>query len=111
LPNVFTPNEIDGYNDSFRAYNGISSAEGNTPIPCLYFIKAVHFSVFNRWGEKVYASSTLDGLPQSIEWDGKSSNGKDLESGIYFYKAEVNFDVLDPAKKSKTIKGWVHLVR
>jgi hypothetical protein len=34
-----------------------------------------------------------------------------LASGIYFYKADVTFDVVDPKKRVQTIKGWVHLVR
>ena len=111
LPNVFTPSMLDGYNDTFRAYNGIPGQEETITNPCLYFIKSVHFSVVNRWGEVVFASSTQNGLPQTIEWNGKTSDGRQLESGIYFYKADVGFDVLDPTKKFKTIKGWVHLVR
>ena len=44
-----------------------------------------------------------------INWDGKAENGEPVSSGVYFYNAEVTFDVLDPRQKVRNIKGWVHV--
>jgi gliding motility-associated-like protein len=67
VPNVFTPNG-DGSNDVF-------------------FLKVANVSeinaiIFDRWGNKVYESNSSTG---NIEWDGKSSAGKELPAGTYFY--------------------------
>lgn len=121
LPNVFTPNN-DGCNDLFSAYSdrepGGEEAPGCELSPdakgkCARFVKAVNFKVYNRWGQEVYAyysSNNADNSSIYIDWDGKSSHGSQLSSGVYYYIAEVTFDVL-LADNTKTIKGWVHLVR
>ncbi|MDP1802875.1 MAG: gliding motility-associated C-terminal domain-containing protein [Bacteroidota bacterium] len=67
VPNVFTPNG-DGSNDVF-------------------FLKVANVAeinaiIFDRWGNKVYESTSTTG---NIEWDGKSSAGKELPAGTYFY--------------------------
>ncbi|MBL7913370.1 MAG: gliding motility-associated C-terminal domain-containing protein [Bacteroidia bacterium] len=67
VPNVFTPNG-DGSNDVF-------------------FLKVANVAeinaiIFDRWGNKVYESNSTTG---NIEWDGKSSAGKELPAGTYFY--------------------------
>jgi len=114
LPNIFTPGLKDGCNDTFRAYNGVTISDpcvGNTGIPCLPFINSVDFKVYNRWGKEVFSSSTQEGLPPTIEWKGVGNNGNELESGIYYYWAEVEFSVIDETRKGKTLKGWVNLVR
>jgi hypothetical protein len=46
-----------------------------------------------------------------IDWNGRDNRGVDLSSGIYYYHAIVQFDVIDPAKKTQNFKGWVHLLR
>jgi hypothetical protein len=113
LPNVFTPGSLDGCNDVFRAYNGIINENENchSSPPCLHFINAVSFNVYDRWGKEVFSSSTTTGMPTSIDWRGIKSDGSLLESGVYYYSAEVDFNTLDLSKKYKTIKGWVHLLR
>ena len=68
VPNAFSPND-DGYNDFFQVYgNGI-------------ILDGYDFKVFNRWGNMVYNSTSVDD-----QWDGTYlSNGTFLQSGIYPY--------------------------
>lgn len=61
VPNVFTPNG-DGVNDYFE-------------IKKLEYFVSNEFIVFNRWGKKVYESSTYNN-----DWDGGG-----LSDGTYFY--------------------------
>jgi len=114
LPNVFTPDE-NGYNDLFSAYfkpvQGDETIKYNNVNRCPRFVDRVNISVFNRWGKEVYTYSSDDGGSIYINWDGKNKNGVDLEVGVYYYVADVKFKVIDPAKRDKKIKGWVHLVR
>lgn len=131
LPSVFTPNR-DGCNDLFRAYNNELPGEGensgdescNPSISlenqkkCARFVQKVIFRVFNRWGREVYSYTGISGAgndsalnPILINWDGKSSDGIELSTGIYYYVADVTFDSIYPENQNKTIKGWVHLIR
>ncbi|RDC64853.1 T9SS type B sorting domain-containing protein [Adhaeribacter pallidiroseus] len=95
LPNIFTPNG-DGKNDVFKPDDKRPS-----------FIKATRFTVFNRWGAKLYESSAD---PQ-INWSGVDKGGSRVPDGIYYYQAEVEFFTLDPQNARKTYKGWVEIVR
>lgn len=69
MPNVFTPNE-DGINDELRPYN-------------LAGIAQWRLSVWDRWGQLVYAGSWGKG------WDGKLSTGTPAPEGVYFYILEL----------------------
>jgi hypothetical protein len=126
LPNVFTPNG-DGCNDLYRAYNNIYDNGGETGnsdcvIPdehlrkCARFVERVVFHVFNRWGREVYTytgNANDDNFNSDIliNWDGRSNDGKDLSTGVYYYVAEVSFLAIRPENKHKTLKGWIHLLR
>lgn len=106
LPNVFTPGTGDGINEKFLAFgpeNGITK--------CSRFVKQVDLTVYNRWGEQVYSISTTELNNNNMLWDGSFDSGKEAESGVYFYRASVIFDVRDPSKQNKLFKGWVHLIR
>jgi len=94
LPNIFTPN-ADGKNDTFK------------PDPRSQFIRSIKFTVFNRWGEKVYEGNED---PQ-INWRGVNNAGKAVPDGIYYYLAEVEFLTSNPQNAKKTYKGWVEIVR
>jgi gliding motility-associated-like protein len=72
LPNVFSPNS-DGTNDYFWPRQLLS--EG---------ITAFHMTIFNRWGQKIWETSRIDGRG----WDGKF-NGVDQPTGVYIYFVEA----------------------
>jgi gliding motility-associated-like protein len=86
VPNIFSPNG-DGENDQLcvRGY-GITSLE---------------FVVYNRWGNKVFETTTLDTC-----WDGKYQ-GTFAEAGVYAYVIKIVYK-----DKSRIEKhGTVTLVR
>ncbi|HSI89541.1 MAG TPA: gliding motility-associated C-terminal domain-containing protein [Adhaeribacter sp.] len=93
LPNIITPNG-DGYNDTFRPRQSA-------------FIKSVKFSVFNRWGVRVFEKTT----GPTIDWAGENNGGGQVSDGVYYYLAEVEFAGTDPANSKRTFKGWVEVVR
>ena len=94
LPNVITPNG-DGRNDLFR------------PIGCPRFVRSVLFRVRNRWGQLVY-ESTDDVL---LNWRGVRNDGSELPAGTYYYEAIVTFNRLSRTDETRTITGWVQIIR
>ncbi|MEO7989527.1 MAG: gliding motility-associated C-terminal domain-containing protein [Chryseolinea sp.] len=121
LPNVFTPNG-DNINDEFSAYNAReyqNCGEVNCiPIEvaekCARFVISVKARIYNRWGKEVYSyeGQISDEVKNIyIDWNGLDSNGRELAPAVYYYIAEVTFDTVDPAKKVKTFKGWIHMIR
>ncbi|HZB13250.1 MAG TPA: gliding motility-associated C-terminal domain-containing protein [Chryseolinea sp.] len=105
LPNVFTPSP-DGLNDQFIAFGSETG-----PVHCARFVLQVDLKVYNRWGMEVYSINDVIPEDNYIFWNGSTNSGKELEAGVYFYSAEVTFDVRDPAQQHKVINGWVHLIR
>lgn len=71
IPNVFSPNN-DGQNDIFYPF-----------VKCA---KQINFSVYNRWGEKLFETNTIN-----HGWDG-FAKGKEADSGIYIYNLVVLLD-------------------
>jgi len=74
IPNAFTPNG-DGVNDYF--------------FPRQYLAKGLttfHMSIFNRWGQEIFATSNTDG----IGWDGRFNNTPQPE-GVYIYVIDAEF--------------------
>ncbi len=126
LPNVFTPNG-DDCNDKFSAYstrfigeNGASDCQKKSlstdqlillQMKCARFVQKVTVTIFNRWGGEVYSYQSGGERSIYVDWDGRDNGGKDLSTGVYYYEAQVVFDVVDPAKQNRTIKGWVQLIR
>ncbi len=95
IPNVFSPNQ-DGINQEFS-------------IPRLdtRFYNQSEFTVFNRWGKKVYHNGQY-GL-NNLWWDGKdSTNGNDLEEGVYFYTLNLHNHVTG---KNEKYSGTINLFR
>jgi gliding motility-associated-like protein len=64
VPNAFSPNN-----------------EGKNELECVYgnCIKSMEFSVYDRWGEKVFTSTDA-----KVCWDG-TYNGKKLNTGVFVY--------------------------
>ncbi|NJN27534.1 MAG: gliding motility-associated C-terminal domain-containing protein [Cyclobacteriaceae bacterium] len=65
VPSAFSPND-DGLNDSFGAVG-----EG---------IEKYNLIIYNRWGQEVFHSSSID-----KKWDGRI-NGKKVPAGEYSYQ-------------------------
>jgi hypothetical protein len=113
LPNVFSPNG-DGCNDLFSAYGATQIVEKCEAVElqrCARFVGNVKLKVLNRWGRQVYTFNSADGNTIYVNWDGRDDNGNLLDPGVYYYVADVIFDVRDPELKSKRMKGWVQLIR
>ncbi len=89
VPDAFSPNG-DGVND-WLVITNIDSYPNNT------------FTVFNRWGNKVYEAS-----PYRNQWDGTSQfgsvYGETLPEGTYYY-------VLDLGNGSDAFTGFIYLRR
>jgi hypothetical protein len=112
LPNVFTPNK-DGCNDVFSAYSppgDLSSCGFSGKVRCPRAVKHVDFKVFNRWGRLLYEYTSDAQKSVTIDWNGRDSDGKLLEAGVYYYIADVEFDVLDAALAHKRLKGSFRIV-
>ena len=88
MPNAFTPNN-DGKNDVFR-------------IPLSYPVKLNSFSIYNRWGNKVFTTSDV-----SQGWDG-SWNHQLQPSGTYVWEIDY-FDII--SGKTAHNSGTVVLIR
>ncbi|WP_254047679.1 gliding motility-associated C-terminal domain-containing protein [Prevotella sp. P5-92] len=80
MPNAFSPNG-DGVNDIYKAKENHKS------------IVEFHAYIFNRWGQKIYDWTDING-----GWDG-TWNGKDVKDGTYYVlvKAKgadgINYDI------------------
>jgi gliding motility-associated-like protein len=92
IPNAFTPNG-DGKNDEFRIL-----FKGDMFI--------VIFSIYNRYGERVYSISNTN--DQTLGWDGKFK-GVDAELGTYYYYAKIICG--NKANHVVELKGDITLVR
>lgn len=83
--NAISPGVSSDQNDYMRI-NGLPSENKVT--------------IFNRWGDQVFEVSGYNN--NTKRFDGKNDNGKDLPSGTYFYKIEVN---------GETLTGYLSLKR
>ncbi len=115
LPNVFSPNG-DGCNDLFTAYNSdaLTTSGDCQPVEmqrCARFVKSVRIKIMSRWGRELYSFYADEGNARYVNWDGRDRNGDLLESGVYYYVADVRFDVHNEDQKARRLKGWVHLLR
>lgn len=122
LPNVFTPGD-DGCNPKFSAFSDRVKIDesGNGPCGpvnleelrarCARFVLAVNLKVYNRWGKEVYTYESGGERTIYIDWDGRDTQGAELAAGVYYYVAEVTYDVVDLSQSTQYLKGWVQIVR
>ncbi len=111
LPNAFSPNG-DDINDRFTPLFVKEGSIGDfDDSSCPRFILGVNFMVYDPAGQEVFSFTSEQENSIFINWDGKNKGGVDLPAGVYYYVAEVNFDVLDPSNRFKIIKGWVQLLK
>lgn len=87
FPNAFTPNG-DGVNDIF--------------CPSFRSLKSYELTIYNRWGRRVFTSSS-----PTAGWDGKE-NGREAAAGTYYFVARA-----DGYERGVTLRrrGSVTLVR
>ena len=74
IPNVFSPNS-DGVNDYFFPRQMLTKG-----------LTKFSMAIYNRWGETVFQSSSLDGRG----WDG-NFNGVQQPEGVYVYVIDATF--------------------
>ena len=69
----------------------------------------ISFTVFNRWGNKVFEDPNYQDRNNEVEgWDGTGSNGNTLAEGVYYYILELN----DPASGTRdSRKGNLTILR
>ena len=99
IPNAFTPNH-DGDNDYYQL------AGQNDPC---YDVMEV--SIYNRWGQLVFASSD-----PNFEWDGTNEKGKDCDNGAYLVIMNGTFGSTydtNGVRQPNPVKDefWIHLMR
>jgi gliding motility-associated-like protein len=93
LPNIFTPNE-DGINDRFEFFIPSSVSE------------ITSFSIFNRWGNRVFNEQNIAPSAFYSGWDGRI-NDQVVGSGVYTYVMKTSF--IDGEEKIQT--GTVTVIR
>ncbi len=86
IPNSFSPNG-DGKNDEWRIV-------GTT-------IKKIQMFIFNRWGQQIYNSNSLQ-----FGWDGKLG-GDPQPIGTYAFYTHIEFN----DGEEKDLNGYIHLIR
>lgn len=75
------------------AYTGISpNGDG---LNDYFFIQNIQFleptnyvTIYNRWGDKVFEMENYNPDIPEKRFEGKQNNGKELPSGVYFYKVD-----------------------
>lgn len=93
IPNIFSPNG-DGINDYFTLY-------GNSSV-----IKILHFTVYNRWGEKIFEAEDINPNEDKLGWDGYYK-GKIDPISVYTY----HIFIIDYFNAKHEFSGTIQLVR
>ena len=93
VPTAFTPNG-DGHNDRLLVHGRPGT-------------RVVNFSIYDRWGDFVYAEGDFPVNDAERGWDGRDHGGKEQDSGVYIFKAEIEYE--DGSRE--TISGQTTLIR
>jgi len=75
--NGLSPNN-DGFNDHFQIQN-IQFLEPSNNV-----------TIYNRWGDKVFEMDNYNPDLPERRFEGRQNGGKELPSGVYFYKVEFS---------------------
>ena len=78
---------------------------------CPRFVTKVNFRVFNRYGKEVFTFESGGENSILIGWDGRSNEGQQLASGVYYYTADVDYDAVAADLQHDLLKGWVQILR
>lgn len=89
IPNAFTPQGLDNLNETFK------------PSGVLQGMRDFHMQIYNRWGEMLFESFSIDNA-----WDG-TYRGTEVEMGNYLYLIRV----VDHQRNEHFFKGMVMLLR
>jgi gliding motility-associated-like protein len=60
-------------------------------------------SIYNRFGDEVFEMNNYDSDAAGKRFEGYNKNGRDLPTGIYFYKIEVG--------NEKVLTGYLSLIQ
>lgn len=88
IPNAFTPND-DGINDTFLVMG--------------MFIIDFEMNIFDRWGNLIYKTNSID-----KPWNGKANNGNQpAQTDVYIYSIKI----IDFQSKKHIYRGTVTTIR
>ncbi len=84
-------------NGEITVFNGISpNGDGDNDY---FFIENIQFvepenkvSIYNRWGDLIFDIDNYDSENPDKRFNGISNKGKEVTSGVYFYKVEFRAD-------------------
>ena len=94
ISNIFIPNVLTANNDLTNDLWKIQAS-------C---IDKMECQILNRWGNKIFEFNNLD-----AGWNGKTSDGFQVEEGVYFYK--VTFDYFGDDKEEGVFHGHITVIR
>lgn len=104
--------EVEG---EIVAFNGMSpNGDGKNDF---FFLENIQFlgpdnkvEIFNRWGDKVFEMDNYNNDSQRFE--GSQNNGKELPSGVYFYKVNYEKTVILPGESPNgELTGYLTIKR
>ncbi len=99
IPNVFTPNNGDDFNNLMVPI-GSNSANPKANV------HRIDMTIFNRWGKVMYTTEDPE-----INWDGKNQkNNQDCPVGVYYYVCDV-FIMTQQGEQKITMQGSVTILR
>jgi hypothetical protein len=88
VPNVFTPEQTPGANDSFKIkYGDFPIVPGEEPPV------QISLRILNRWGKVVYTNTDYRN-----DW-----TAKEVDAGTYYYEASLVGEA--------RCKGWVQVIK
>jgi len=90
VPSAFSPNG-DNRNDIF--------------MPVLRAVRDMRFEIFDRWGERVYETTT-----PGTGWDG-TFRGQDCKQDVYIWKLRIKSNNTTLNSREKNMTGKVELIR